>query len=715
MLLNADLQGPARLGAEPIGPDEMDENTLTIDTDALGRIARESGVAVALANGDGELWSANDNSICRSLNASGQFSPACARYCGKALAKVQEVGRPIGFVCHAGLDCRAIAATRSDRPLVAIVGRTFLKSENYRKATERAVTGDWCEFSPSDLFENVLLTASADVLDRTTKQVRQLVAQPVPGVAKHSPAPATAGNLVDRFNREVGIVPDRPVSPEPSPETKAESKRRPGRDVSAWRSFFGSLLKNDYPRAIESLLRFIAEQYGLTNLIWLEAKEGRLEHTAGLGDINKHKARLGISPDDPRLVEALQSEVPLELGERKIESDNKRVMCLFPIGVDGDITAAIATVDQIRSTEDKKHIARICQSISQQLEILRLRHQAAGNEALANAVRMFGESLKQIDTEDPWQSLTQKTAEILDAERASLLLFNDKAASFDIKALIGSTVKFDHEVEVGSRVARIVFAKKEAVLVSDVDRTGLPPAPAERHYRTSSFISCPINVGSRTIGVMSFTDRVGGGTFDKDAVELFQAIAPQLAVAIDHAALRERAGEFEQLSVTDPLTGLLNRRYIEARLLEEIRRSNRSGSPMSFLMIDVDHFKSYNDEFGHPAGDDALRMVGHVIRQTLRGADVAARFGGEEFSVLLPQTTADEAAAIAERIRANIQNTNFPHRRVTASIGIASCSADLCVSADLISAADKALYEAKRKGRNRVQSFDDLNGALAAR
>jgi diguanylate cyclase (GGDEF)-like protein len=711
MLLDTEAQSPARFGAEPIGAREMSENTPTIDIDALGRIACESGVAVAVADGQGrELWAANDNSICRNLNPDGVFSPACSRYCGKALAKVWEVGRPIGFVCHAGLACRAIATEADDKPLVAIVGRTFLKSENYRKATERAIVGDWREFAPSEFFENVLLTDSADVLDGATRQVRQLVAEPKRGITNRPSDPRRA----DEFDRDRGLVPERLASP-PMREPRAESKRLLAREVSAWRSFFGSILKNDYPRAVESLLRFIAEHYGLKNLIWLESKEGRLEHTAGLGEVNRQKARLGIKPDDPRLVQAFRDEVPLELGERKIANDDKRIMCLFPIGVDAHITAAIATVDQIRTTEDKKHIARICHSISQQLEILRLRHQAERHEESANAVRMFSESLKHIDTEDPWQSLTQKTAEILKAERASLLLFNDKAGSFDIKALIGSTVKFDDEVEVGRRVARVVFARKEPVLVGDVNRTGLPPAPAERHYRTSSFISCPINVGNRTIGVMSFTDRVGGGTFRRNSVELFQAIAPQLAMAIDHAALRERAGEFEQLSVTDPLTGLLNRRYIETRLLEEIRRSNRNGSPMSFLMIDVDHFKSYNDEFGHPAGDDALKMVGHVMRQTLRGADVAARFGGEEFSILLPQTTADEAAAIAERLRANIQNTNFPHRRVTVSVGIASCSADLCISADLISAADKALYEAKRKGRNRVQSFDDLNRAFSAR
>jgi diguanylate cyclase (GGDEF)-like protein len=214
---------------------------------------------------------------------------------------------------------------------------------------------------------------------------------------------------------------------------------------------------------------------------------------------------------------------------------------------------------------------------------------------------------------------------------------------------------------------------------------------------------------------MSFTDRACGKAFDRRSLELFHEIAPQLAVAIDRAVLKEKAGEFEQLSVTDALTGLLNRRYIEERLLEEVKRSNRHGFPMSFMMLDVDNFKSYNDQFGHPAGDEALRTAAHVIRETLRGADVAARFGGEEFAILLPQTTGAEAVAIAERIRQNLELTKFPHRQVTASIGVASCSADLCASDMLIHSADKALYAAKHEGRNRVLAYEDLNEELAAK
>ena len=450
--------------------------------------------------------------------------------------------------------------------------------------------------------------------------------------------------------------------------------------------------------------------------MWLEKRNGKFESTATFGEMQGRKVRLGISPDDRRLVDAFQNERPLELGERSDgpPSASSRMMNLFPIGVDGEISSAIAVLDLMEIETTKKHIARICHSISPQLEILRLRNEVSGRDALANAVKTFSDSLKNIDAEDFWQKVTQNTAQMLMAERASLLIADEKSGELEVKAIIGANAAFPRKAKVGGRVARIVFERNEPALIPDVATTSLPPAPQDRKYRTGSFLSCPINIGHRTIGVMSFTDRVCGKAFNKRSLELFQAIAPQLAVAIDRAALKEKAGEFEQLSVTDALTGLLNRRYIEERLLEEIKRSNRHGFPMSFMMIDVDHFKSYNDEFGHPAGDIALKMVAHVIRETLRGADVAARFGGEEFAILLPQTNGPEAVAIAERIRINLENGGFPHRKVTASIGVASCSAELCASDTLVAAADKALYAAKRQGRNRVLAFEEMNGTRAA-
>ena len=781
----------------------------------LDHIAEDSGLAIAVVDASSlEIAVSNNNSICRNLNPDGKFNGQCSAFCGTAFEEASEVGSTVSFTCHAGLACRVVPVSYRHNPLVVIVGRTFVKAENYRDATNRAISGDWSQYSPSEFFENILLTGSEAVLTKTAQKVAEVMAEaevalparpepeapiqkeadtipvatarpeteglphdepiaapiettdkiggpePLPVVKPEPPRteppakkkPEQMSALVERFNREIRLNPqvERPepvhdakakTEPVPEPireaaieievEQKAEAVEQPETtpepltepaptpkpaerrtaEASAWRSFFGSILQTDYPKAVDSILEFIALHYGFKALLWLEKNGNRLENSAAYGEMKTRKVRLGIASDDARLIEALQNERPLELGERSKDDETagSRTMNLFPIGVGGGISAAIAILDPLDDDKTKLQIARICHSLAPQLEILRLRSEVALGETLSTSVRRFGESLKRIDADDLWVNLTQTAAEMLRAERASLLVFDPKSGTLELKAMIGAkTVNIEGE-EIGGRVAKAVFTRNEPVAVYDVAKTGLSPAPAGRHYKTSSFLSCPIAIGGRTIGVMNFADRVSGQPFDRSSLELFQSIAPQLAVAIDRASLKEKAGEFEQLSVTDALTGLLNRRYIEERLMEEVKRSNRHGFPMSFMMLDVDNFKSYNDQFGHPAGDVALKLVAHVIRETLRGADVAARYGGEEFSILLPQTTSDEAETIAERIRANVETADFPCRRVTISIGVASYSAELCSSLGLVSAADKALYEAKGKGRNRVSAFEEMN------
>ena len=136
---------------------------------------------------------------------------------------------------------------------------------------------------------------------------------------------------------------------------------------------------------------------------------------------------------------------------------------------------------------------------------------------------------------------------------------------------------------------------------------------------------------------------------------------------------------------------------------------------MTLMLLDVDNFKSYNDSYGHPSGDVALKILADVLKDILRGADVAARYGGEEFAILLPQTTCEEAVPIAERLRERIEQTKFPKRKVTVSIGIASYSSVIDSAQDLVSAADQALYRAKEQGRNNVQIFNDSGKLIAAR
>ncbi len=703
-------------------------NELT-ENELLGRLANETGLALALVDVDGrQVSERNNNSICRMLNPDETFSPACAAYCGKAYDRAFGTGKGVAYECHAGLQCIAMPLRSIEPPLVAIVGRTFVKSENYRRATQRAISGDWRSHQTARFFENVLISQSRDIVEQTVQKLAAAdakrlkagkrdavtaVEEPRPQTQTEPAAGGQTTSIVEKFKRQFGLsAPSEKPAPAPqvdidpaAPDLPSDAPNTGRLEGSrAWRSFFGSLLKMDYSAAAAAILEFLADQYDLTALLWLERREHRFETTAGYGEMQGRRIRLGIAPDDERLVDALANEMPLELTEKpRGERQSVRSLTLFPLAVDSEITGAVAVLDTVDDAK-KDHIARTCISIAAQLEILRLRNEVARREEIGGAVRRIGETVRRIDADDFWVTLTQTAAETLGAERASLMVFDERSDELALKAIVGSPHTSLPLEPTGRRVADHVFKKGEPVIVSDISRTGLPSAP-DRHYRTGAFMSCPITLGGRELGVINFTDRIGEPAFDRGSFEVFQAIAPQLAVAIDRASLKEKAGEFEQLSVTDPLTGLLNRRYIEARLAEEIKRSNRHGFPMSFVMLDVDSFKSYNDRFGHPAGDEALKIIGNVIRETLRGADVAARMGGEEFAILLPQTTGEEALTIAERIRYNIERTPFPYRPVTASLGIAHCSAELCISADLISAADQALYEAKRRGRNRVLSF----------
>lgn len=181
--------------------------------------------------------------------------------------------------------------------------------------------------------------------------------------------------------------------------------------------------------------------------------------------------------------------------------------------------------------------------------------------------------------------------------------------------------------------------------------------------------------------------------------------------------VRERTAELEkanqslgQLAITDGLTGLYNHRYLQDQLQKTVEQSLRSGVPVAMLMVDVDHFKAYNDQLGHPAGDEALRKVARLIAQDRRQVDVVARYGGEEFAVLLYDIKRDAAVGVAEKIRRRIEDVmgavadGQPSRPLTVSVGVAACPEDAVTAVGLLDAADAALYQAKNRGRNCVVS-----------
>ncbi len=173
--------------------------------------------------------------------------------------------------------------------------------------------------------------------------------------------------------------------------------------------------------------------------------------------------------------------------------------------------------------------------------------------------------------------------------------------------------------------------------------------------------------------------------------------------------LREHLREVRQEAMTDPLTGIANRKCFDARLRAAASESDETGEPMCLLIADIDHFKAFNDTFGHPVGDKVLRTVARALRDGLKGRDTSARYGGEEFAIVLPQTALNNAATVADQIRGTLANHQIVNREsgeifgtVTLSIGVARYRSGEPLSA-LIQRADAALYRAKANGRNRVE------------
>jgi diguanylate cyclase (GGDEF)-like protein len=180
-----------------------------------------------------------------------------------------------------------------------------------------------------------------------------------------------------------------------------------------------------------------------------------------------------------------------------------------------------------------------------------------------------------------------------------------------------------------------------------------------------------------------------------------------------NAALAEANERLEKMAITDPLTGLPNRRYLEQTLALEVVRQKRNGMPFSLVMLDVDHFKHYNDTHGHPKGDELLRSLARVVQGSLRASDVVARVGGEEFTIVLLDTEVPAARAAAEKVREAVAQTDFeggatqPLGRITVSLGVASWPRHGVDPEEVIAAADRALYRSKGHGRNVTTTADE--------
>ena len=336
----------------------------------------------------------------------------------------------------------------------------------------------------------------------------------------------------------------------------------------------------------------------------------------------------------------------------------------------------------------------------------RLFAEAQQRAAEMNALRQTALDLvSHLESQPLLETIVRRATDLLGC--AGGVIYQWEEVTQQLRCVISYSLSYDYTnvtLKPGQGMAGRVYQTGKPLIVNDYAHWD-GRAKHLRDIPSRAVICVPILWHNRVMGTINVNDESGIRIFDDHDVELLSLFANQAAIAMENARLFE---EVQRLAVTDSLTGLANRRALEERLEEELRRAQRYHHLLSVLMIDIDHFKQYNDTHGHPAGDLILQRIARLVRAQVRETDSVARYGGEEFIVLLPETPQASALDVAEKIRAAIAATAFPQAetqpggKLTISLGAATWLGQIADARDLIRQADDALYRAKRAGRNCV-------------
>ncbi len=376
-------------------------------------------------------------------------------------------------------------------------------------------------------------------------------------------------------------------------------------------------------------------------------------------------------------------------------------------------------------------LARVSAQLRSRRQLLSARSDLRSTRAELASARAQVESGREIvdilhevtgdfSSDELYNVLVRRVARALDISHCSLILARSDdevgivAAAYEAQGLAQVEIHLDRYPEI-----RTALSTGTPVVIEDVDQSPLYNdvrldwAAQGTLIPYRSVAALPFRLDGEQSGVIFLRTLLDEQPLRQSDVEFAEMVIRAAVAAIRRAQLIEAAradrARLEVLALTDPLTHTHNRRALIERLTEELERARRYSLALALLIVDLDHFKTVNDSYGHLVGDEVLRGVARMLQREARAVDVVARYGGEEFIVILPETTAEGAVALAERIRERIANTppvpggEYGWLRVTVSIGVATVPSSHANSPEeLIALADAALYRAKAEGRNRV-------------
>lgn len=339
------------------------------------------------------------------------------------------------------------------------------------------------------------------------------------------------------------------------------------------------------------------------------------------------------------------------------------------------------------------------------------------NEELQTLVEIGKALTSSLDLQEILNVIMEKVSLLLKPSTWSLLLVDEETGelTFEIAVSPASANLKGMRLGKGEGIAGWVVTHGEPLLIADVRKEARfsPRVDDAIAFTTHSVICVPVKSKNRILGVVEVINGLDDGSFVEADLKMLSIFADYAAIAIENAGYFRK---FHEIAITDELTGLYNSRHLHELLDYEVERARRYGADLSLVFIDLDHFKRVNDNYGHLVGSRMLTEIGQLIRKHIRKVDMAARYGGDEFVIILPNTPKAGAYSMACKLRERIKGYDFltddgRHLAITASFGIAAFPEDAKTKLDLIQLADKAMYEVKESSRDAIKLYCPGSGA----